>query len=218
MSDCSGLLGDSARRLDGETGLSHPSVGDDRHDPRTGFESERHEVVELVPATHELRSEGRELADERSLGAQRRERGVQPIDCELMDVLRGREAPERVCSKIQKRGAVWERTADEAAGRPREEDLPAVARGFDPRHPVHFRGEVVVSGRGDLCGVECHAHHEWSDDIRPFDVGETSLGCHRRVGRFGGGVEGDEEPVPGVLDDGTTVLDGGRSDDFVVRT
>ena len=91
---------------------------------------------------------------ERGHRAQRRERVVEPVGDDLVDPLGPVESLEHVLAEITQLEAGDLVLVDETGGRPREEDLTAVAERTDPRRPVDAHAEVAVAGQLGLRGMD----------------------------------------------------------------
>src|SRR5438128_765999 len=99
------------------------------------------DLVELCSAPDERGAWGRQVLHARLERLQQRELAQEPCDLELVDALRGAEILEAV------RAQITDVRVDERTGRLREQHLPAVADGGNPRAFVHVEADVSLLGQ-----------------------------------------------------------------------
>ena len=147
-----------------------------RHEPDVGPPQQRRDLVDLPLATEERRRRNRQVRLVQRL--QRRE-VVRP---ELEETLRRAQVLQPVQAEVAHLGT------GEIRGRLRQEHLPAVPGGGDPRRPVHVEPDVALVGPERLARVQAHPHAHRAVRKRALRVG----GGRHGVGRA---REGDEERV-----------------------
>ena len=168
--------------LERKSRLARPARPDEREQAAVGILEQPVDLVELRRAADERRARGGQVLHARLDRLQQREVAREPVDLELVDALRRAEILEAVHAQVAD-VRVHERT-----GRLRQEHLPAVADGGDPRALVHVEADVSLLGQPRLARVQPHPHA-----YRP--VGQCALAVRsggdgvRRAG------EGDEERV-----------------------
>ena len=168
--------------LERESRLARPARPDEREQAAVGILEQPVDLVELRRAADERRARGRQVLHARLDRLQQREVAREPVDLELVDALRRAQILEAVHAEVA------DVRVDERTGRLRQEHLPAVADGGDPRALVHVEADVSLLGQPRLARVQPHPHA-----YRP--VGQRALAVRgggdgvRRAG------EGDEERV-----------------------
>jgi len=154
-------------------------------DQRSGLEGE-------VVAVSVQRPQGREL--------RRQFRGK-----ELVHPLWPEEVFETMLSEVSETRPCRKLIAHQLLGREREQHLPTVGCGKQPRYPVYRRTEVVPIAL--LCGscVQSHPHPKRSD-VLPFGREESTLALQGGFQGIRGSREGTTEGVTDRLEDVATVL------------
>ena len=171
------ILGDLRRGLQRQPRLPCPAGARERQQPNVLAAQQADDLVELAPAAEERRRRDGEVRLVQRLQA--REVGV----AQLEEALRRREVLQTVLTEVANSLA-----GDEVARRLRQEHLPAVPGGGDPRRPVDVDADVALLGYDRLAGVEPHAHAD-----RPAAERRLPVGGGRD--RLGGARERDEERV-----------------------
>ena len=171
------VLGDLGRRLQRQPRLPRPAGAGERQQPNVLVAQQADNLVELALAAEKRRRRDGEVRLVQRLQA--RELGV----AQLEEALRRREVLETVLPEVANGLA-----GDEVARRLRQEDLPAVPGGSDPRRAVDVDPEVALLGYDRLARVEPHADADRS-------VAERRLAVGGGGDRVGGARERDEERV-----------------------
>ena len=173
--------------LQGEPGLAGPARADKREQAAPRVIQQPVDRFELRHASDERRSWQREILHARLDRLEQREVAGEPVDLELVDALRCAQVLEAVHTQVA------HNRVHERMGRLRQEHLPAVADGGDPRAPMYVEADVSLLAQPRLAGMQPHPHAD-----RP--VGQRALA----VGSGGDGVrgagEGDEERVTLCID------------------
>ena len=173
--------------LQGEPGLAGPARADKREQAASRVIQQPVDRFELRRTADERRSWQREILHARLDRLEQREVGGEPVDLELVDALRRAQVLEPVHAQVA------HNRVHERARRLRQEHLPAVADGGDPRAPVYVEPDVTLLGQPRLAGVQPHPHAD-----RP--VGQRALAVSGGGDGVRGAGEGDEERVTLCID------------------
>ena len=170
---------------------------------------------ELPP--HELvqRAGGRRL---RLLDLERRKLGGKVRRDQLADGLRVGQAAQPERAELAQRRALGQARAHGVRHRPRQQGLPAVARGGDALRPhQRQRGHVFAVLRLRLADMHAHAHAEGADRS-PILMAQRMLAVERRLQRGIGGCERRTQAVADDLEDAAIVcFDGAPHERVVAR-
>jgi hypothetical protein len=128
--------------------------------------------------------------------AQRRKRGLDALGGDLEDALRTGQVLERMLAEIDQRHAGRHVVGHQVVGRPRDEDLAAMAGLRDARRPVHVDADQAGVRHHRLAGVDAHAHQD-PHAVRPGLGAERLLAGDRCRQRRTGGAEREVQPVAG---------------------
>ena len=173
--------------LQGEPGLAGPARADKREQAASRVIQQPVDLLELRRTADERRSWQREILHARLDRLEQREVAAEPVDLELVDALRRAQILEAVHAQIA-HNRVHERT-----GRLRQEHLPAVADGSDPRTLMYVETDIPLLGQPRLAGMQPHPHAD-----RP--VGQRALAVSGGGDGVRGAGEGDEERVTLCID------------------
>ena len=108
----------------------------------------------------------------------RREVGREPLDHQLVQVLRVEDVLQPVLAEILERAPVRQVVLDQNPGGLRDQDLAPVRRAGDPGGPVHVDADVVAALCQPLAGVQAHPDPK-GPALGPSVGGQVALGDHR---------------------------------------
>ncbi len=131
-------------------------------------------------------------------------------------MLRTRDVPEGVTSKVSDLDPIGQRVCDQRPGRLGEHDLTAVTGCSDACGTTHLETAVIVTGQVGLARVETHPD-AYVGPRRPIVGHEATLRGDRRRDRGSRLREDREHRVALGADGDTTVLVDGVPDDAHVR-
>ena len=185
--------------LEGEPGLARPAWPDQREQAASGVLQQPVDRFELRRAADERRSWQREVLHAGLDRLQQREVAREPVHLELVDALRRAQILEAVHTEVAD-SRIHERT-----GRLRQEHLPAVPDGGDPRALVHVEADITLLGQPRLARVQPHSNAYPAARQRALAVRSSGDGV-RRAG------ENDEERVTLRVDLDALMLRKGRAE------
>ena len=197
-----------ARRLQRQPRLAHPARAREGQQPHAvdaeAVRDRPHVVLAADRPVRRRRQPVRPTGSGRQRG-QRREVRRQIADDELEEVLGAIEVLEPVLAEIPERDVRRQLVGDQLARGARDQHLPAVSGGADPRRAVHVQTDVIVLPDLRLAGVDAHPHAH-VDALGPTLGRERPLRAHRGGDRVARPREGDEERVTLGVDLATVVL------------
>src|SRR5581483_2774635 len=173
---------------------------------------ERGELALALEQDRPLRPDRRRR---RAAGAERRELVREPVADELEDRLRPVEAGHAGLAELAHAQAGGQLVLDERRGRPRKEDLTAVAEVADPRGLVHREADVALAVHGRLPRVEPHPDAHGAV-VGPRMCRERPLRGRRPCYGRARAAEDEEERVALAVDLDALVLAEGRPQERVV--
>ena len=138
--------------------------------------------------------------------AQRGEVGGQVRVAELEHLLRPAEVAQAVLAQVLQGGPGRQDVADELMSRRRDQSLPPVGGGEQPRHAVQGLAEVVAAALLRRPGVQGRPDAQ-AQAARPLLRPQRRLGGQGRLQGVGGGGVGGAERVPDGLEDDAPARD-----------
>ena len=178
--------------LEREPGLARAAGTRQREQP--GAVQQAVDLHDLGRPADEGRTQRGQVRPPRIERPQRGEAGVEPVDRQIMQMLRAIEILETVLTEVAERDAFGERVHQERPRRFGDHDLSAVARGSDPCRTVDVDPDVVVAAHDTVAAVQTHADADL-DAVGPGVGREPSLRRHRCSDGSPRGREHREERV-----------------------
>ncbi len=208
------VVDDLGADLQRQSRLADAAGAGQRQQPRRREESA--DLGELALAPDERGDLERQVVRRGLQRAQRREVPAQLRMHELVDALRIGEAAQAHGADVAQRDAVRQAVADELGRRLRDQHLPAVGGGHDPRGAVDRRAVPVVVAVLRGADVQAAAHLQ-RDAVLVPEAGERALQRDRRLERVDRIGEDRVDAVAGRLHDRAAMaLDGGARERVVL--
>ena len=177
------LVQQLGRNLQTEACLSRPSRPRERQETYPLVAQQPTDLGNLFLSSYERGRLDGQVVEPLVQGLQRWEAGGQVGGDKLEDPLRPDQVLEATLPQIPQSNPFRQPIPEQFPNSGGQQDLSAVGRCEEPRHPVEGRPEVVTSALGCGAGVQGHPHPQGSDvPVPPFGR-ELPLGLECRLQR-----------------------------------
>ena len=178
--------------LEREPGLARAAGAGQRE--QAGAVQQVIDLHDLGRSADEGRSQRGQVRSPRIQRTQCREVGVEPVDRQIVQMLRAIEVLEPVDAQVAERHALRERVRQERPRRFGDHDLTAVTRGSDACCMIDVDPDVIVATQDPVAAVHAHPDADLAA-VGPGVGRQSSLRRHRCSDRSTRGREDREERV-----------------------